>query len=381
MKKLIIRLFTIGILLSGLQACDFDFDMIEYVDDKQLDDQGNKLVINGFISPEDTLIRIEVTRSKPVIGVRTYHDYDYDPNQENDNPYDLDFVKNAKVILSDGEREVQLNYKEETILSAPSSYHYAEANPHTYSRQSTVIVGPYPGGQSKKYLKTYQISSEEFPIEAGKTYTVTVQTPEGEEVSASCTVPVAVALTNSQTQGVDYRYEDCLECPADKKTQISFSFEDRSGEANYYRMILETFTYTASYRVDSIYHDFNTNKEFIEEEALFTDSYFNGQNIEKKLIAHSIPYWTEERKKNYAEQYPYGVKIVQEGTIHLLHVDDHYYKYHESLNRHSDVGDENPFAEPVPVYTNVLNGYGIFSAYNRTKKTVTIVDFNANIPQ
>lgn len=39
-----------------------------------------------------------------------------------------------------------------------------------------------------------------------------------------------------------------------------------------------------------------------------------------------------------------------------------YYNYKETLALQSSINN-NPFAEPVSVYSNIRNGYGIFAGY------------------
>ena len=49
-------------------------------------------------------------------------------------------------------------------------------------------------------------------------------------------------------------------------------------------------------------------------------------------------------------------------TVGLLHINKDYFKYLKSLNTYENVQD-NPFAEPVNLYSNVKNGYGFFTTY------------------
>ena len=49
---------------------------------------------------------------------------------------------------------------------------------------------------------------------------------------------------------------------------------------------------------------------------------------------------------------------------HLSITDRPYYLYHESIAKQNNAAD-NPFAEPVFLYTNVQGRIGIFAAYNQ----------------
>jgi hypothetical protein len=54
---------------------------------------------------------------------------------------------------------------------------------------------------------------------------------------------------------------------------------------------------------------------------------------------------------------------------YLLNVDENYYRYHDGVARQDEVRD-NPFAEPVPIPTNIQGGLGCFGAYNRSTLTL-----------
>jgi hypothetical protein len=59
--------------------------------------------------------------------------------------------------------------------------------------------------------------------------------------------------------------------------------------------------------------------------------------------------------------------------IDLQQVDKSYYLYAVSEQKYQQTRN-NPFTEPVQVYSNVKNGFGLFSAYNGTRKEF-IVDW------
>ena len=49
--------------------------------------------------------------------------------------------------------------------------------------------------------------------------------------------------------------------------------------------------------------------------------------------------------------------------LQVLHISEAYYEYLKTARLH-DESRENPFAEPLNVYGNVENGYGIFAGYS-----------------
>jgi hypothetical protein len=144
-----------------------------------------KLVINAFISPQDTLIRVSVTKSAPVLGKTqlTFED-----------------IKDATVILSDGFSSITLEY-----------------NPPQSIRE-----------------QLYRAEAKDFPIIAGKTYFLKVTNPEGLQAEASCTVP----FTQNTTLEVDVDSMDS-EYGVGKTYTMEMKWQDTPGEVNYYRYSAE----------------------------------------------------------------------------------------------------------------------------------------------
>ena len=98
----------------------------------------------------------------------------------------------------------------------------------------------------------------------------------------------------------------------------------------------------------------------INDEFFLRDKNFNGKTKEIVLfILHAdlepflIPTTTRT------------VKSIVE--LHSITADQ--YKYRKSLGAYRDAED-NPFAEPVLLYGNIKNGYGIFVTYDLARDTI-----------
>lgn len=171
MKRFFCALLPLAAVLLG--ACEKEVTGI------QLPESNSKLVVTSFISPQDTLVRVDVARSRPALGTRT----DLTP-----------FVQDALVTLSDGDRTINL---------------------------------PYKG------LTAYAVDSQSFPVVAGRTYTLRVSVPGGESVEATCTVPEALSLpvlaldSISQAERVWKQYV------------VRLNWADPAGADNYYRVAAE----------------------------------------------------------------------------------------------------------------------------------------------
>ncbi|MFT6867249.1 MAG: hypothetical protein ACJA08_002089 [Cyclobacteriaceae bacterium] len=49
--------------------------------------------------------------------------------------------------------------------------------------------------------------------------------------------------------------------------------------------------------------------------------------------------------------------------FHIKKVSEEYYKYEQTSQLQFDIGGD-PFSQPVPVFNNIENGFGIFAGYN-----------------
>ena len=92
-----------------------------------------------------------------------------------------------------------------------------------------------------------------------------------------------------------------------------------------------------------------------DEQGLFTDLLFNGQN---KTLEIKIP----PLKKDYVfnENGKLNSEKTLSLTLYLHNISKSYYYYRTSLELYVDAS-RNPFAQPVQVFSNINNGFGIFA--------------------
>lgn len=129
-------------LSTVLFSCN---SMREEVVPEELSSQANKLVVDCFISPQDSLLTAKVSRSRPILD-----------DQSNKNVE----VSDATVLLSDGSNSVKLVYNSQQAI--------------------------------------YSVKAQKLTIREGVTYTLTVSTPDGKQVLATTTVPKSVAFKSVQ---------------------------------------------------------------------------------------------------------------------------------------------------------------------------------------
>jgi Domain of unknown function (DUF4249) len=264
----------IGLSLSMLQSCVTDAD----VDVPKVDP---KLVIQGFLSPQDEIIQIRVSKSKPVFGI-----YDEDSY----------YIENAVVRL--------MSNTDTTILEYDSQ------------------------------LQTYSVSQLDYPIEGGRTYALEVSAPGLKSVYATTTVPTLTPDVSSADYVSTQNFEGGNFGEYSTTFEYNVQWMDNEPGESFYRLILGLEgTGSGSEPVD----------------LLLTDVLNEGEVISKNVFVGT---WYSDINP---EQEPFG--------IYLLTVDENYYRYHLTTN---SIGGDDPFTEPVQVYSNITNGLGCFGSFNGT---------------
>jgi hypothetical protein len=254
----------------------------------------SKLVVTCFISPEDSLIsavvRISVPKFAPKDTTVTY----------------VDDVRDADISLTDGQNTVLLKFDGSLLF--------------------------------------YMAPASEFPIVPGKSYTLSVSTPDGKSTTAVTVVPddrPEIKSLNAiilRSDSVSLEYETSVTVP------------DLPGQPTY--MALHTQQLVISSRSMGTpfgYPDFTSSTDFKTDETIATPEYFfNGQSfIQRSDTIRSV-----------------DLDVV------ALNCSREFYLYNKSVPENSFGG--NPFAEPSLVFSNMSNGFGCFGAYRSQKTRVRI---------
>ena len=212
----------------------------------------------------------------------------------------------------------------------------------------------------------YKYKSEIIPQD-DFTYSIEVNHPDYESVFAETTVPSSLELTDLEiidnTDGSDTIFYDAT---------LKLSFLDNGSQNNYYRIRLflntegeELIEDESEYEmVEKTYplilysNDPSLSQgipwdgyTFSGRTALFNDGMFNGQ---QKDISFDLQY--------KIAQLQYGDELF----LQLTSFSEEGYNYFNSIELNSD-GFGGPFGtEPVPIFSNVENGIGVFGSGNST---------------
>ncbi len=141
------------------------------------------------------------------------------------------------------------------------------------------------------------------------------------------------------------------------KTNLTIFFQDPPGEDNYYQLLLYSIERSAENDTvlsiigfsssDAVLRkpdDFEEKSHYYDDDAFFDDALFDGEFYDLDISFY-----------NYSEP--------REMFVVLLTTSESYYNFRKSIEQQK-VTEDNPFAEPVQIYTNIENGLGVFASYS-----------------
>lgn len=333
MKRRIILLILINLMVL-FSACE---KTIEF----NGTDTDPKIVVNGLVTPGNP-IEITLTKSQSFLS-----------EQYNES------LSNAEVNL----------YIDDVFAEKLTLY---------ISRDSTVY------GTA---INENMIYRSQAVAESGKTYRLEVSSPGLPPVSCQTTVPDPVNL-----QQVDTATEIVREEWGERQfLVVKLKFVDEAKSKDYYRIQLDessgynlssydTVSHTFEYsdtvivstqvsmnfdKYDPIFEGNDKADDLISgtpdnQFAIFDDSGIHGTEYTLQLKLNTYPWYSEEGSGNFIEK-----------KILFYRITSEYYEYLKSANSHFWYADDY-FSEPVPVYSNVKGGLGIFGS--ATPIIHTIVD-------
>ncbi|MFD1145134.1 DUF4249 domain-containing protein [Larkinella insperata] len=310
MKPIYALLVLISLFATACQ------DMRQEVEPESLTQVEKKLVLIGFISPQDTIIAVKVGVTRPIA------DANYTSNYGT--------VKNAIVTLSTGGQSIQLTYNGKNDC--------------------------------------YQADPKKFPIRAGAAYQLTAQTPEGMNASGSCTIPQATRLQQ-------VRLDSSEDANSEKHYFVRYFWQDAAKTSNYYQTN-GLFVYTKSCptcKTDANAKVKSENQPILFESmgqlnTLLSDKAKDGDKLESYhgYLDQGTVSQASTQKLTFSTRYD---RATVRAT--LLNVDEAYYKYHQALELQKKA-EGNPFAEPVLLPSTITGGLGCFAGYNQSSLTLTL---------
>lgn len=192
--------------------------------------------------------------------------------------------------------------------------------------------------------------------EAGRKYTIKVTAPTYGEAEVSSIAPSVVAITNVARIRDIRKNED-----GDMQDAIDVTFTDPATEGDHYivriQSPLDSGIMNFKFCVNSSDPSVETQaggvadvNDCLDNKGIFMrDVLFNGKQKVIRFYA----------KSDLMQPMFDGTDSVY-AKVELFHVPEAYFKYTQTATKAMD-SNGDPFTEPVNVYTNVSNGFGIFA--------------------
>ncbi|TVR37915.1 MAG: DUF4249 domain-containing protein [Bacteroidia bacterium] len=195
--------------------------------------------------------------------------------------------------------------------------------------------------------KLYSVSANVFQIVAGQQYMLKVDVPGHAPIHANAYVPHA---NNSLT----LEKLDTMPAGWSDRMVLEYSFTDKPGER-------ENFYAPGAYRKVEVY-DWENDTTILHQIMMYViygEKYLSNKGKEGNTFLM--------RAEAYIYNDPNGPDDEPDEnnpiSILLLTTDEHYYRYHRSLENYYP---DDFFSEPVHIYSNVDGGLGVFAGYNRS---------------
>jgi|GEM_PF-2298948 len=321
MKKLLTYTIAIAALISCRTAIDIELPQTD-----------SKLVLNSYQSTDSVWV--------------FYLSASLMANSQDS----LEFVKNGTITIKgdDGSSD-EINGSQSTVKYQIGTYW------DEFSQQ--LVTDTFGRRIYEQYIGTTTPKS-------GVTYSIEAKAPGYVTVSTEVTFPTPVPVN-----GVD---TGTTLSEGWKAAKVDVRFTDPAGDSNYYDMKFHYVTYTPVYdsinqtfdlaenRARAYYYPIETS--FFDFSAFqgFDDGTFDGQTIEKSYAGEL-----------YYLQNPYDSLIPAYFITELRTTTVDYYLYKRSVALF-DQSKGSPFAQPVQIYTNIKNGYGVVAPYTAYLDTLDL---------
>ncbi len=286
----------------------------EKIIDIDVPDKSRKIVVNSIIDPESEF-SIKLTQSKSILE------------------------DNMVMILKDAEAKVF---------------------------EDDALVG------TMEYLDFDQYTLNNFYPSIGKSYRIEVNHPVLQSVSADISIPDPVEIIEMDTSTSIGEW-------GDKAYNVNIAINDPPGR-NYYAVSITLTNRVFDWGNQVFLDSTETYSAYLntlsDTETGFGDGLVDNDlsyYIDGKLFFSDEIFSVQgDRKELALEYYIYSPGDSVHVDVRLDHIAPSYYFYSVSKQKYYQA-DGNPFAEPVQVYSNIQNGFGLFSSYSRTSRKYSVL--------
>jgi Domain of unknown function (DUF4249) len=310
-----------------------------------------RLVIQSFISPQDTLLEVKLSKTSPATGTFTQGNY-------NGTGWGKP-VNGAVIEISDGQKKGVFQFQ-------------------TITNPGGTVGDPATGNQVPQVRSGYFLKTKDFPIVLGHTYILTAKVPNLPDVSATCTIPNKqlidgkdiLVVKGSGIDSVQNGYSSTNGVITNRYYNLSRRFDvtvkDSPFEENFYAVAYYTReVFQLKDPKGNIITQINNNQQYFSD--FISDLKQDGKVLNFKKA--NIPMSSYSTYPNSTNPTPVSNVL----SIYVAITDKPYYQYNKSLINSGGINNDDPFSEAVLTYTNINGGLGVFAGYNTTRVEVDLL--------
>ncbi len=217
-----------------------------------------------------------------------------------------------------------------------------------------------------------------YYAKAGTPYKLVVGDTSGNIRTGNATMPKKVSLGQCSMKMTENKYVNDL--GNIRYNEASVTFTDPEDERNYYELLIyhviddnhaEKFGYWTSYESEDPVLQAEGDLEYGPSTIFFSDGLFNGEK-------YTLTLYSSDGSGNCS----FGTCIPNEHRVELRSISKDYYLYLKYFTRHyhnqqtvdGEPGLDMLFqGEPVDMYSNIENGFGIFAGYSSDTRDFKLI--------
>ncbi len=258
-------------------------------------------------------------------------------------------------------KELKISLKNSAYIFDTVFYDIKDANLLFYENNK-LIDTLYYNEDKKGYLITKDIS--DYP-KVGSNYSIQIEKDGYQTITANTYIPAIVQPDSIVINPIAYINED-----GGVFSEISITFTDPLQDTNYYEIIVSDPSY--DYYTPKMLYELSSTDNLITSEAYYPSLLnpdikypqyilFSDNTIAGATSTIHLYYFPPQDMSN--------IRYISDHyiDIHFRNVTKEYYLFKTTLlrNRVNQIEDIlNGMAEPLNVFSNIENGYGLFSGYN-----------------
>lgn len=280
--------------------------------------------------------------------------------------------KTVQVDIPQHDAQIVVNsfFSQDSVWTVDLSQSQSVTNPQPFQLINDANVELWANGifqENLTGLGTGRYVSVHSTPEADVEYTLKVDASRFASVEATAALPEPMDLVSVGVVPGSVSQSSIGE----NSFQVEVRFEDAPNVDNFYELIIfQRFAFGEG--ADIEYTEYF--EAFFEsgDPSLDSDDFFESGEPGFNRAYFSDALFDGETKSLKVKLFVFGnTNITQDLVVSLASTTEDYYRYRRSVELQEFLG-EDPFSEPVPIHSNMSNGFGIFTGYMPTRTSLSV---------